>query len=250
MLIEEQRTNVFLNSTAPATQSFTTTASPYTISFYGSGSITLSGSYVAVVTGSNALIRTTLTFTPTALPLVMTVAGTITKPQLELGSFATSYIETAGSQVTRNGDQASITGTNFSSWYNQSQGCLIADADVGAGFFPTAVSLDDGGYTNRIQFQRSLLASDLNTALSCVYGTVTTFTAASTKFGVSYAQNLVYVDSNTTTVATTTDSLRTGINNMGIGWMRGQGLYCNGHIRSIRYYSTALPSATLQALTS
>ena len=42
--------------------------------------------------------------------------------QQELGNLPTSYIPTSGSTVTRNADDASITGTNFSSWYSQSEG--------------------------------------------------------------------------------------------------------------------------------
>ena len=44
----------------------------------------------------------------------------------DLATFPTSYIATAGSQVTRAADVASITGTNFSSWYNQNQGAVLS----------------------------------------------------------------------------------------------------------------------------
>ena len=47
--------------------------------------------------------------------------------QLEQGSFPTSYIPTTASTVTRSADNAQMTGTNFSSWYNQSEGTLYAD---------------------------------------------------------------------------------------------------------------------------
>ena len=47
--------------------------------------------------------------------------------QLEEGSFPTSYIPTSGSTKTRNADEASITGSNFSSWYNQSEGTIFAN---------------------------------------------------------------------------------------------------------------------------
>ena len=40
-------------------------------------------------------------------------------------SFPTSYIPTSGTTVTRAADVASITGTNFSSWYNQSEGTVF-----------------------------------------------------------------------------------------------------------------------------
>lgn len=46
--------------------------------------------------------------------------------QAELGAFPTSYIPTSGSTATRSADVASITGTNFSSWYNQSEGTYVA----------------------------------------------------------------------------------------------------------------------------
>jgi hypothetical protein len=39
--------------------------------------------------------------------------------QIEAGSFPTSYIPTTSATVTRAADVASITGTNFSSWYRQ-----------------------------------------------------------------------------------------------------------------------------------
>jgi len=48
--------------------------------------------------------------------------------QLEVGAFATSYIPTVASTVTRAADAASMTGTNFSSWFNQAQGSLYVEA--------------------------------------------------------------------------------------------------------------------------
>lgn len=47
---------------------------------------------------------------------------------VEAGLFATSYIKTEGSQVTRSADIASMTGTNFSSWYNQGEGSFVTEA--------------------------------------------------------------------------------------------------------------------------
>jgi len=47
--------------------------------------------------------------------------------QFEQGSFPTSYIPTSGSTVARSADVASMTGTNFSSWYNQSEGTFLME---------------------------------------------------------------------------------------------------------------------------
>jgi hypothetical protein len=49
--------------------------------------------------------------------------------QNETGSFATSYIPTSGSTVTRAADNAKITGTNFTDFYN-SEGTLFAEYQV------------------------------------------------------------------------------------------------------------------------
>ena len=52
--------------------------------------------------------------------------------QLEAGAFPTSYIATTSAQVTRSADAASMTGTNFSSWFNNGQGTLYAEASIPA----------------------------------------------------------------------------------------------------------------------
>jgi hypothetical protein len=44
--------------------------------------------------------------------------------QIEEGTFATSFIPTTTAAVTRGGDFATITGPNFSSWYNPLEGTL------------------------------------------------------------------------------------------------------------------------------
>lgn len=76
--------------------------------------------------------------------------------QLEAGAFATSYIPTVASQVTRSADAASMTGTNFSSWYSKGEGTIYAEAQLnyapiggGGGSF---YSIDDtSASTNVIQ---------------------------------------------------------------------------------------------------
>jgi len=45
--------------------------------------------------------------------------------QVEQGSFPTSYIPTSGSTVTRAADLAKITGTNFTDFYNQTEGTIF-----------------------------------------------------------------------------------------------------------------------------
>jgi hypothetical protein len=111
---EPAATNRYLNSDAPATQGITVTAQQYTLSFYGTGTLTLSGASTAgplVGTGAEPN-RVSLTFTPSAGSLTVTLSGSISKPQLETGPIATSPIITAGSAATRTSDVMTIDGAN------------------------------------------------------------------------------------------------------------------------------------------
>lgn len=133
MLVELPSTNLLLNSlidgTSLSTQSVTTTAAVHTLSFYGSGSVALSGTHSATVNGTGAYpARQTYSFTPTAGSLTLTVTGTVQFAQLEALAFATSFIPTDGTTKTRNADFASMTGTNFSDWFNNVEGTFFAQA--------------------------------------------------------------------------------------------------------------------------
>ena len=111
---EVARTNVFLNSAIGVTQNITVTAQSYTLSFYGTGSIALSGTATGTLSGTGVNNRVTLTFTPTAGTLTLTILGATTNVNLEAASFATSYIPTTSAAVTRNADALSYAGSNHS----------------------------------------------------------------------------------------------------------------------------------------
>ena len=77
------RYNLLTNTEALNTQSRSVRAVSHIISFSGTGSITLSGAYTGVLTGTGVNDRVYLQFTPTAGALTLTVAGSVTKAQLE-----------------------------------------------------------------------------------------------------------------------------------------------------------------------
>jgi hypothetical protein len=123
ILVEPQRTNLVLNSATVATQTIASLAQVYTLSFYGTGTITLSGTHTATVVGLGTE-RKTYTFTAIVGALVLTVSGTCTNGQLEASSYATSYIPTTSASVTRNADVisktgiSSLIGTEFTLFYD------------------------------------------------------------------------------------------------------------------------------------
>jgi hypothetical protein len=106
------------------------------------GTFTAASASAGTVVG-NGWYRFTLTFTSgteTGLRILVVPSNSsattgngysgifIWGAQLEAGAFATSYIPTVASQVTRAADAASMTGTNFSSWYNAGEGTLYLEA--------------------------------------------------------------------------------------------------------------------------
>jgi hypothetical protein len=89
--------------------------------------------------------------------------------QLEAGAFPTSYIPTAGSTVTRSADLASITGTNFSSWYNFNEGSLCVET-------PQGLVLPTSANTTVLGFSAGTLSASLSTGDGIKYGSGNTGT--------------------------------------------------------------------------
>lgn len=111
-------TNLLHTTNALVTQSVTVTAQAYTLHFTGTGTITLSGASTdgpLVGTGTGEQNRVSLTFTPSAGSLTLTVSGTVTNAQLEAGTVQSSYIPNlAGSgTATRNAEALSIAAADL-----------------------------------------------------------------------------------------------------------------------------------------
>jgi hypothetical protein len=173
--------------------------------------------------------------------------------QLEQGAFATSYIPTVASQVTRAADNASMLGDNFATWYRQDQGTLTSSWNVSNNVSATAIEVNDGSSSNRFNIQPNTGGTTRHLGfVSGVAQIIVDITGASTgvsKDAFAYAAGDFAASRNASAVAASSYAvLPTGINQLRIG-SHLSATYLNGTIRSISYYPTRLPNATLASIT-
>ena len=257
LLVEGARTNLLLNSATLSTQGVTVTATAHTLSFTGTGTVTLSGASTAgplVGTGTGEANRVSLTFTPSAGTLTLTVSGTVSNAQLEAGGSASSYIPTTSAAVPRAADVASITGTNFTSWYNAAEGTLYADAIGGLGAADSAgiLGISDGTLANGILlgFLTTTLGGfvvyDGGASQAEIYPSVTENTR---RVAGVYAANDFAVSYNGAAASTDVSGTVPTVNQLTID-QKDIGASINGPIARIAYWPERLPNANLQAMTS
>jgi hypothetical protein len=175
--------------------------------------------------------------------------------QLEAGAFPTSYIPTTTSTVTRAADLASIEGTNFSSWYNQSEGTIFTDISPLAATSGRGYLFSNGSNNQRLGQNTS---DDTIYALFMSNGSVTSFSVAVSGMPKPIKACLAYkpgssrgvIDGALKTLSTTND-VPDAINQVGIGFQNyfGSSGFLNGHISRLAYYPQRLTDSQLQNLT-
>jgi len=180
--------------------------------------------------------------------------------QLETGTFLTSYIPTTAAAATRNADVASITGANFSSWYNQTEGTLLCNAKDAIVFpsslrhyadltpnslaYSISIVQSNAGYTGPGQ---NIVAGVYNLSLQAAID-LNAQTAEALRVAIAYKANDVSASRNGVlgtpdTVASlpTPDRLLIG----SAATLR----HCNSPISRITYWPQRLANSTLQAIT-
>jgi hypothetical protein len=175
--------------------------------------------------------------------------------QLEVGSFPTSYIPTVASTVTRAADSVTMTGTNFSSWYNTSEGTIVASADS---VRPAATSpatrvfqFDDGTVNNNIRSGSTATLQVVDAGVTQANITATpaiTFGGTVFKFASAYKLN-DFASVTTGAVATDTSGTVPTVTQLSLGGPSTSGVL-NGHIRTFTFYPSRLTNAQMQALAS
>ena len=167
--------------------------------------------------------------------------------QLEEGAFATSYIPTTtGTALTRSADVASITGSNFSSWYNQNSISLFAEVSYyAAAIQQTVTTIYDTLNTNN----RQLLGSnelyfnigDVNIQITPTDESQK-FAYAAEPNNVSFYKNSLLQGSDSAFTLNTANSILIG--------KFTTNRYLNGTISRLTYFPYRLPDTALQAMTS
>ena len=186
-------------------------------------------------------------------------------PQVESGDFETSYIPTyvSNTSVTRAADIAKITGTNFSDFYNQTEGTVfsshqqysgqgdtqntyvyqIANADSSSVAFRL---LDKNNYYSN---PARLTATQWTNDVALQKPDVTNGERIRTAFACKVNDAAVSFDGATVLTDTSLD-MNSGQIEMSIGgFTQSPQAFLNGHIQQISYYPKRLPNAQLQGLT-
>lgn len=174
--------------------------------------------------------------------------------QLEAGAFATSYIPTEATALTRNADLATMTGTNFSDWFNPTEGTFVAwgtqqsetDGIQRRGF----ANISDGANSNRM----GLATVQFNVVIggsSVVNQTFSGFVPDQLyKSVAAYKLNNCQFASNGSLSSTDTSSAIPTVDRVQLGRMRAADGLMSGHLQKFLYYPQRLTSAELQAIST
>jgi len=179
--------------------------------------------------------------------------------QFEAGAFMTSYIPTTGTIATRAADVASITGSNFSSFYNQTEGTVFAQfGPYGNGGLSKAngvFDINSGSTANSIAAGMGVSVtpgfSVATSSVSQVYATTTNLTpSAISKIACAYKVNNFAISANASSPAIDTSGTVPTVNQMLIGTNSGSNNELSGVIRRLTYWPTRLADTTLQSITA
>jgi hypothetical protein len=172
--------------------------------------------------------------------------------QLEAGSFATSYIPTSGSAATRPADTVSISGSNFSNWYNPTEGTIFYDNPVSIGSDTFGWIIHGGSNTIRYGFNNSNGVPFVESNGGTDFGTNPTVLSGGGTMTYAYKSSdyAVYGD-GTKLGGSGPSSVISGAYELAIGF-RGSyspSSYMTGTIKKLAYYPKRLTNAQLQTLT-
>ncbi len=257
LMLETGRSNLFTQSATPADQIISVSNVPHVLSFYGTGTITMSGAYSTTITGTGDFpARTVVEFTPGAGDLSITVSGAILAPQLEEGNTASSFIPSGATATARAQDIATI---GLGTWFDPTQGTLVFSGWLnGAQANDRIIEIDGGATSTRysILWNSSLGKPQFQVWEAGALQAAVAPTGSSIGFGtpfrvvVCYAANDFAVSLNGSDVVRDTSGiLPSGLTTMRFGrsvW-GAQGLML---AESVVYYPQRLGDTEIKALST
>ena len=173
--------------------------------------------------------------------------------QVEAGSFSTSYIPTTAGSLTRNADVVSMTGTNFSDWYNPTEGAFMANvSSLGTFAFNSVIDVNNATLLNRIviRYNSASVASGLiidNNITQAVLNPSAPNASAS-KFVIAYKANSFAASYRGGAVSTATSGTVPTVTQLNIGHLIGVNTtQLNGHFIQLSYYPLRLTNNEVQA---
>ena len=237
-----------VTQTGVSNANFTVTSTPYPDGWYR---ITVSAtSNASTIAEDQVVIGVGLSFN--GIGGSGTFAGTETVfawgAQLELGTFPTSYIPTTTVTLARSADVCSITGANFTSFWNRFAGTCTIGIGSSLGTQPRFISnlvaaraVELYGSTN-IDFFEASGSQEVRIISNPTYPI---------KLGLAYAindyqsaYNGILGGADTNTGGTIPNATELHIGNLG-----GTSNRLTGHIQFIRYYKKRLSNSKLASLT-
>jgi hypothetical protein len=220
-------------------------------------------SYTLTLGGTDTSFFTDIDLVSTGTTISYTGNGTsglfIWGAQFEAGAFATSYIPTTTTALTRNADVASMTGTNFSSWYNATEGTLYYEGMVQVnndGIVYTGIgdTFDNTAYFVRAAPNQTWAVRSGASAQATIDVVFTPTANVPFKMvGTLKVNDFAFCVNGGTVATDVSGAVPAGAVRLGIGnspWAASGGNARQQWIRSIRYYPVRLPNSTLQALTA
>lgn len=171
----------------------------------------------------------------------------------EAGSFATSYIPTGSSSVARSADSVSMTGSNFSSWYNQSEGTFAFNytKTSASSIMMQAVNAGGGNYHNFYSYSLFTVCETVNTTQQGLTQLTTSTAGVAQRVAYGYkANDFAGCVDGTSPVVDTSGSVPNDLNRLSIGLAIVGSGSLNGWIASLTYYRTRLSNAQLQAIST
>jgi hypothetical protein len=184
----------------------------------------------------------------------ITFAGDITKglylfgAQTEIGAFATSPILTTGAAATRLADVASITGTNFSSFWNQAEGTVVANAIPTLSGTRVFYAANDATNNEAINLYWSTTLQGQIRDGGVTQALISAAISNPLKTAFAYKADDAALAANGDLLGTDTALTLPTTTQLGIGNQISSN-YLNGHIQSLTYFNRRLPNQTLQSLT-